>query len=262
MFSCTYTTLFFFQQHVMISYAFTNTLYVKIQTDLYPGDTEWYLYNSSSNNHTIIETYDDYEEYCSQTIQHISIPDGCYTLQFYDTFGDGICCGSGYGRYEVKLNDTYLTFANLQTYEGYGTQIYFCTRLFQNMSANSSKALTFTTNDNSKIVIKNNNNRTLYLSYDFVPFGDAYDFLLPVDQVYQILIYKKSNNKWKEIEILSSSDDWDFQMASYVEGICMNMYTPLLFVIVHVFLTLRRLSFLFLCLAPFDGFFFCCCNDV
>ena len=242
MFSCTYTTLFIFQQHAMISYGFTNTLYIKIQTDLAASETEWYLYNSSSNNHTIIETYDDYEEYCSQTIQHISIPDGCYTLQFYDTFGDGICCGSGYGRYEVKLNDTYLTFANLQTYEGYGTQIYFCTRLFQNMSANSSKSLKFTSNDNSKIVIKDNNNMTMYSSGDFVPFGDAYDFLLPLDRVSQILIYKKSNNKWKEIEILSSTDDWDVHMVSYDESMCMNMYVSSFFLIVDVLLTYMKIE--------------------
>ena len=166
----------------------------------------------------MIDEFDDYYKFCDQTMHQISIPNGCFTLKFYDLFKDGICCDEGYGRYEVKLNDKYLTFASLQTYEGYGTQIYFCTDLFQNMSANSSKSLKFTSNDNSKLVVKGVNNATLYLSDDFVPFGDSYDFLLPVDQVYQILIYKKLNSKWKKVEILNSTDDWDIQLASYAKG--------------------------------------------
>ena len=230
----------------MPSHGFNNTLYVNIHTDFLHSETEWYLYNSSSNNNTEIEAYNDYEKSCSVTRHHIIIPDGCYTLVFDDTSANGICCEWGYGRYEVKLNDTFLTFANLQTYEGYGTQIYFCTHLFHNMNANSSKALKFTSNDNSKIIIKNNDNEILYFSDDFVPFGKAYDFLLPIDQIYQIIIYKKSNNnKWKEIIIFNSTDDWDIQLASYANG---------MYVYVQICMTGHCLSYIVLILFGFFCF--------
>ena len=104
MFLYTCSALFIFHQHVMVSYGFNNTLHIKIQTDGGP---------SSSNNNTIIDVYNDYDDgtFCAQTSHHISIPDdGCFTLQFYDTYGDGICCSFGYGRYEVQLNDAYLAY--------------------------------------------------------------------------------------------------------------------------------------------------------
>jgi len=34
----------------------------------------------------------------------MSIPNGDYTLIFFDTYGDGFCCGSGNGDYEVKYS--------------------------------------------------------------------------------------------------------------------------------------------------------------
>ena len=34
-------------------------------------------------------------------------------------------------------------------------------------------------------------------------------FCSSVDQVYKILIYKKSNNEWKAMEILTPTDDCD-----------------------------------------------------
>ena len=216
-----------------------------MQLDSDPTTVEWNLYNSSDNNNVIINA-NRYGGSCSTKRNNVTIPDGCFTLSFNDADDDGICCDYGYGRYEVKLNDTYLTFATLQTLEGDTTQIYFCTRLFKNITANSSKILKLTSNDNSKIVIKNNNNATLYRSDDFIPFGDAYNFLLPVDQIYQILIYKKSDNKWKEIRRLSSTDDWDVQLSSYVKGVFL----------VAGFLVLHDLAIS--CVAFFQCRFFIC----
>ena len=77
MFLYTFSALFIFEQHVRVSYGFNNTLHIKIQTDGGPSDTEWYLYNSSSNNNTIIDVYVyndyDHETFCAQTSHHISI---------------------------------------------------------------------------------------------------------------------------------------------------------------------------------------------
>ena len=220
MFLCTCTVLFILQQLVTLSYGFNNALHIEIQLDSDHRQVELYLFNSSGNIIYEYDYFDDDESSCSTSNHNIAIPDGCFTLLFNDKDRNGICCSQGYGRYEVTLNDRYLTFANLQTFEVDTTQLYFCTHLFQNMSANSSKTLKFTSNHNSRIAINNNDNVTLYLSDDFIPFGKAHDFLLPVDRIDQILIYERSNHEWKKIMILNSTDDWDIQSSSYVEGIC------------------------------------------
>ena len=66
--------------------------------DNYPGETTWELVNANgdavwnggpySGNGTVVETS--------------CVGDGCYTLNVYDSFGDGMCCAYGTGGYEFS----------------------------------------------------------------------------------------------------------------------------------------------------------------
>ena len=56
----------------------------------------------SSNN--IIHSGGGYAENTLTMTQAMNIPDGDYTLKFFDTFSDGFCCGFGNGNYELKYS--------------------------------------------------------------------------------------------------------------------------------------------------------------
>lgn len=81
-----------------------DTIVVRIQTDNYPYETSWTLEDvcsgdslGSGGNYVIPdELYED--SFCGST------NDGSYTFTINDLNGDGICCGSGSGSYEVKVN--------------------------------------------------------------------------------------------------------------------------------------------------------------
>ena len=71
-----------------------------INTDNWPGETTWELLDE---NDEIVESGGPYNaELCLYTTA-VCLDDGCYTLNVYDFFGDGICCNYGEGSWSIEV---------------------------------------------------------------------------------------------------------------------------------------------------------------
>ncbi len=82
-----------------------NDLTLRIVVDNYPSETTWNLRNSSN---TIVASGGPYTGTPSGTTINVPIcvANGCYTLTFNDSYGDGICCSYGNGSYTLINNAT------------------------------------------------------------------------------------------------------------------------------------------------------------
>lgn len=80
-----------------------NNLTFRIVVDNYPGETTWDIKNSSN---TIVASGGPYGGTPSGTTIDVPVclPNGCYTLTVYDSYGDGICCSYGNGSYALINN--------------------------------------------------------------------------------------------------------------------------------------------------------------
>ena len=94
-----------------------------INPDNYPQETSWKLYDSTTNEivHTgSLNSDTDYyiEDICVNF-------DSCFTLDFFDSYGDGICCGYGEGNFMmIDLNGNVI-FENDGIFDNF-TQETFC----------------------------------------------------------------------------------------------------------------------------------------
>ncbi len=68
--------------------------------DDYPEETSWAITDDGSSTVASGGTYDSTPD-GSTVIETASLEAGCYTLTFYDAYGDGICCSYGSGSYEL-----------------------------------------------------------------------------------------------------------------------------------------------------------------
>ena len=77
-----------------------DVIKVQIKPDQYGSDITWELVNE--NNDIILSggPYPDGNQ--SWKIKSICAPVDCYTFKIYDSYGDGICCDSGNGKYRIK----------------------------------------------------------------------------------------------------------------------------------------------------------------
>ena len=101
----------------------TNWIRIIVKTDWYGYETSWKLKDSSGN--VVAErapnTYQSNKKY-KHKIK--CLPDECYTLEVYDSYGDGMCCSYGYGYFKVKGPGN-VTLANGGQF-GYQTTEPFC----------------------------------------------------------------------------------------------------------------------------------------
>ena len=72
-----------------------------ILLDNYPGETTWNIKNSSG---ATLYSGGPYSSGGSTVSVSICIPNGCYTFNVFDSYGDGICCGYGQGSYNLVVN--------------------------------------------------------------------------------------------------------------------------------------------------------------
>lgn len=68
---------------------------LSIIPDPFPEETSWELKNSANN--VVLSGSSIGDSGC--------IPDGCYTLYIYDTYGDGMCCEYGNGSFTVTYDN-------------------------------------------------------------------------------------------------------------------------------------------------------------
>ncbi|HKK38780.1 MAG TPA: zinc-dependent metalloprotease [Cryomorphaceae bacterium] len=74
-----------------------ENLTLTINLDQYPGETTWEIINGG----TILASGGPYTNQFSTVAVDVCVPAGCYDLTFFDSFGDGICCGFGSGSYSL-----------------------------------------------------------------------------------------------------------------------------------------------------------------
>ena len=77
-----------------------STVTVAIQIDNYGTETTWDVKTSSG---TIVAYGGPYPSgMYGTTFEHdFCLAEGCYDFTIYDSYGDGLCCGGGFGGYEV-----------------------------------------------------------------------------------------------------------------------------------------------------------------
>lgn len=74
-----------------------ESLTLTIALDQYPGETTWEITSGS----TIVASGGPYSNQFTTVVEDICLPVDCYDLTFFDSFGDGICCGFGTGSYNL-----------------------------------------------------------------------------------------------------------------------------------------------------------------
>ncbi|MBP7513740.1 MAG: PKD domain-containing protein [Flavobacteriales bacterium] len=77
-----------------------NRVDVEITFDNYPGEVSWTLTDDDGQDVHLSGLYTSLDAN-SSVQEHVCLPEGCYTFTINDTFGDGLCCGSGPGSYTV-----------------------------------------------------------------------------------------------------------------------------------------------------------------
>ena len=76
---------------------------VTILTDNYPGETTWTVTNGSG---TTVMSGGPYSTSGTTFNETACLEVGCYTLNVFDSYGDGICCAYGIGSYTVTVDGT------------------------------------------------------------------------------------------------------------------------------------------------------------
>ncbi|MBK8389095.1 MAG: T9SS type A sorting domain-containing protein [Saprospiraceae bacterium] len=84
----------------------SNSLIFKFVGDLYPEEFTWNIKNSAG---ATVYSGGGYTQPLATYNTTMCLPNGCYTLQVFDTYGDGICCNYGNGSFAVTFNGQTLT---------------------------------------------------------------------------------------------------------------------------------------------------------
>ncbi|CAM1351134.1 trypsin-like peptidase domain-containing protein [Tenacibaculum halocynthiae] len=77
-----------------------STVSLEITFDNYSSETSWEITNSSN---TVVASGNNYNSQASgsKITVNKTLPNGCYSLIFKDSYGDGICCSYGNGSYKL-----------------------------------------------------------------------------------------------------------------------------------------------------------------
>lgn len=71
---------------------------IELTTDNWGGETSWELVDQPSGS--VVASGSGYSSNTTYNVP-ICAPDGCYSFDIFDSFGDGICCSEGNGSYSV-----------------------------------------------------------------------------------------------------------------------------------------------------------------
>ncbi len=81
----------------------TTDITIKITLDRYGDETSWTLKNSAGVNVGVSPTYTSATANGAypQPDINLTLPNDCYTFEILDSYGDGMCCAYGNGKYEI-----------------------------------------------------------------------------------------------------------------------------------------------------------------
>ena len=87
----------------------TTTIELSLTLDDWPAETSWNFLDGDGNvlysGGPYVEGVDDFT---TKTEMFTINPDLCYKFEINDSYGDGICCASGNGNYELRSDDNTL----------------------------------------------------------------------------------------------------------------------------------------------------------
>lgn len=94
-----------------------ETVTIQIKPDYYGSDITWNLQDETGNVLASGGPYSDGNTDVKTST--VCLPDGCYTFNIYDSYGDGICCSYGNGWYKVANSngETLASNGNYDTHE-------------------------------------------------------------------------------------------------------------------------------------------------
>ena len=100
-----------------------DTVTFIINPDNYPEETSWKLYDTNSNEIISFGSLSSDTEYY---IEDICVNyESCFSLDFFDSYGDGICCGYGEGNFMMLDSNGNEIFENNGNFDNF-TQETFC----------------------------------------------------------------------------------------------------------------------------------------
>jgi hypothetical protein len=77
---------------------------IKVKADHYPNEIAWTLVNKCGTIFTVSSPPYSLPDQMQSTTA--CLPSGKYKFTITDSFGDGICCQFGQGKYEILVNGT------------------------------------------------------------------------------------------------------------------------------------------------------------
>lgn len=157
-----------YQDYIIVGGETTNTtqIILTLVTDNWPAETSWVFRDSAGTalytSPDYVEGDDDFTEF-TETFD-ISTNE-CYTFEMIDSYGDGICCVSGNGSYELKTLEGDI-FATGGDY-GFGKITYMANNVLNVDDYFSTNAITVYPNPTQDILnIKLTNTNDLPDSYN------------------------------------------------------------------------------------------------
>lgn len=91
-----------------------NFIRVYLKTDQYPAESSWDLRDDQG---TVLYSRSNLVSASTLFLDTVYLPTGCYTINVYDSFGDGVCCFAGQGLFRV-LPGSSVSPANAIMYSG------------------------------------------------------------------------------------------------------------------------------------------------
>jgi PKD repeat protein len=131
----------------------TSTISMHLNLDDWPAETSWEFIDS---NDTVLYSGGPYvegiDDFTLITETFIINPNQCYSFIISDSYGDGICCSSGNGFYELKSSNNTLLTTNGNF--GFGTQDNFFNGTLGMNSFSAESILLYPNPSSNSITIK------------------------------------------------------------------------------------------------------------
>ena len=122
-----------------------------IKFDEWSDETSWKIINSSDNKIVMQGTGFDYNTYDTISDSICIKKDECYTLELFDSYGDGMNNVNQYmgdwGWYYLKLNNEMFITMDLQSFDTNYTSIYFCPAIFNTSKLSNQVTVTYESSD-------------------------------------------------------------------------------------------------------------------
>jgi len=176
-----------------------------INPDNYPEETSWKLYDSTTSEIVHTGSLNSNTEYY---IEDICVNfDSCFTLDLFDSYGDGICCGYGEGNFMMIDSAGNVIFENDGVFDNYAQES-FC------LGENGCEIIAEINTVNTSSEEANDGSISIIVSSGIAPFQYSID---------GGLTYSESNSFTElsfgdyEISVIGSAGDCVFEQIVQIE---------------------------------------------